>query len=366
MAISIVSKTRWLVSSGLTAMLALAGCLEPPADLVPSSRKDPPPPLSTLVGPEGAPVDYTIEAGQSFSIDKSYSLGTLTIHGKLHCRSDITAPITITARSIVVDGPDALFECGASEAERFHGQISFLLADDPAAAGDHAGHSHGGAPATLSVSNGGTLRMYGDRVENFGWQRIGADVPAKSSTVTLEAPAKWKKGDRIALGPSGFDFAEAEEREIASVSADGRSVTVTSPFDFEHRAFTKLYTEGNRRAILDERPEVANLTRNIVVTVASAPETAYTTKRGVQIVIHRGGYGYVDGIEIARGGKLGVLAEYPFHWHLGGDVPGQFLRNSSIHHSYQRCVTIHGTNRAEVSNGCGSFPAKWNGTKSVT
>lgn len=355
-----------------TAATSLVGCdlepVKPFGGAKPPSPSETAPPLSELVGP-GAPVDYTIAAGETFAIDKSYTVDNLMIHGKLYCRSDIAEPITITARSITVDGPDALFECGAGDNDRFHGKITILLADDGAG---HEGHNHGGASATLSVSKGGTLRMFGDRLGNFGWQRIAADVPAKSSTVTLEAPVGWKVGDLVALGPSGFNFNEAEEREIASVSADGRSITVRQPFSYNHRAFTKEYAEGNRRALLDERPEIANLSRNIVVSTAGNLAAVDVAKRGAQVVIEQGGKAYVDGVELARGGKLGVLAEYPFHWHLAGNVSGQFLRNSSIHHTFQRCVTIHGTNYAEVSNnvcfdhlGHGYFLENGNEVKNV-
>jgi hypothetical protein len=44
------------------------------------------------------------------------------------------------------------------------------------------------------------------------------------------------------------------------------------------------------------------------------------------------------------------LARYPIHWHLVGDAKGQYIQNSSIHDTYSRCVTIHGTNDVRVEN----------------
>jgi G8 domain len=314
--------------------VALVGCN------LGSAEKAPAPLSSFFAAPDAA--DYTIEEGQSFYIDKSYTVGHLTIRGKLYCRQDLAEPITITAYSINIVGTGALLECG-TEAQRFGGKISFLLQDQ---GGSHAAHGH--AEAVLTVSDGGTLRMFGNRVANFGWQRIAADVNAGASTVQLEQAAGWQPGDTIVVGPTGFAFAEAEERTVTAIN--GQTLTVSPPFAYNHGAFTKLYTEGNRRAVLDERAEVADLTRNIVISTAGDLATMNQTKRGAAVVIRQGGKAYVDGIELSRGGKLGVLGEYPFHWHLAGDVPGQFLRNSSIHHSYQRCVTLHGTNYAEVSN----------------
>lgn len=329
---------------------------------------DDPRPLSQLFGTEGL-VDYTIAADQSFYIDRSYTIGNLTVHGKLYCQPDVAAPITVTATSITVSGPGALLECG-TEAQRYDGAIRFLLRDTGAVAD---GHVHGGgAPASIAVEAGGTLRMFGNRAANFGWQRIAAEVRAGATAVALEQPVGWQVGDRLALGPTGFDFAEAEERTVAAVSADGRTVTVTEPFAHDHGAFTKEYVEGARRAVLDQRAEIANLTRNIVISSAGDRATLDQTRRGAGVVIRAGGAAYVDGVEFSLGGKLGVLGEYPFHWHLVGDASGQFLRNSAIHHSYQRCVTIHGTNAAEVSDnvcfdhlGHGYFFEQGNEVKNV-
>jgi cell migration-inducing and hyaluronan-binding protein len=337
----------------VACLWTLACTFEPPADLVPSDAFDLGAPLSSLVGDQQqeAAQDYTILAGQAFFLDRSYTVNNLVIHGKLRCPTTGTSAFSITARSIIVDGPDSLFECGSSEGQRFGGNLRILLADGSGTKPPtSAGHAHSSAPATLSVANGGTLRMFGGRVETFGWQRIVADAQAGSKDVRLETPVGWRPGDRIVLGPSGFNFAEAEEREIASTSSDGRTVTVTAPFTFAHRAFSKTYTWGARRMRLDERAEVANLSRNIVISPAGDLRSLDLAQRGAQVVIQKGGRAYLDGVEIARGGKLGVLGEYPFHWHLVGDANGQYIRNSSIHHSYQRCVTIHGTNYAEVSN----------------
>jgi len=44
------------------------------------------------------------------------------------------------------------------------------------------------------------------------------------------------------------------------------------------------------------------------------------------------------------------LARYPIHWHLIGDARGQYIRNSAIHDTYSRCVTVHGTNYLDVEN----------------
>lgn len=57
----------------------------------------------------------------------------------------------------------------------------------------------------------------------------------------------------------------------------------------------------------------------------------------------------VSGVELYRMGQRNLLARYPIHWHLMGNAAGQYIKHSSIHESFNRCVTIHGT--SGVSRG---------------
>jgi cell migration-inducing and hyaluronan-binding protein len=59
---------------------------------------------------------------------------------------------------------------------------------------------------------------------------------------------------------------------------------------------------------------------------------------------------HVSGVELNRMGQNMHLARYPMHWHIVGDAKGQYFENSSIHDTFSRCVTIHGTNDVRVQN----------------
>ena len=59
---------------------------------------------------------------------------------------------------------------------------------------------------------------------------------------------------------------------------------------------------------------------------------------------------FVEGVEFNRMGQNLTLARYPIHWHLIGDAKGQYIRNAAIHDTYNRCVTVHGTNFLRVEN----------------
>jgi cell migration-inducing and hyaluronan-binding protein len=98
---------------------------------------------------------------------------------------------------------------------------------------------------------------------------------------------------------------------------------------------------------VDERGEVGLLTRNIRIQASDDAERSYF---GGHIMAMGGSKMYISGVELSRMGQNMHLARYPIHWHLGGEGQGQYIRNSAIHDTYSRCVTVHGTNNVRVEN----------------
>ena len=92
------------------------------------------------------------------------------------------------------------------------------------------------------------------------------------------------------------------------------------------------------------------MTRNIVIKTADLSSSGSDQYIGAHMMVMRGGRAYIDGVEFDRMGQAGVMARYPFHWHLAGEAYGQYIKNSSIHHSFQRCITVHGTHGTTVHN----------------
>ena len=92
---------------------------------------------------------------------------------------------------------------------------------------------------------------------------------------------------------------------------------------------------------VDERGEVGLLTRNIKIQASADAEQTFF---GGHIMAMATSHMYVEGVELNRMGQNLTLARYPIHWHLVGDAKGQYIRNASIHDTYNRCVTVHGTN----------------------
>src|SRR5678810_911917 len=98
---------------------------------------------------------------------------------------------------------------------------------------------------------------------------------------------------------------------------------------------------------VDERGEVGLLTRNIKIQASPDAEATFF---GGHIMAMVTSHMYVDGVELNRMGQNLELARYPIHWHLVGDAKGQYIKNAAIHDTYNRCVTVHGTNDVRVEN----------------
>ena len=284
--------------------------------------------------------DLTIQSGETVVIDTDLDVGVLTINGTLACSNSYTDNIKIKAATIFVNG---VFECGSSDQDRFLEQVTVSLKDSSVTTAARRG---------LIVNRGGQLKLFGSQ-KKVNWTRLSETARAGSMSLRLDSPIAqgWEAGDLIAIGPTGYNPAEAETVAIASVADDGRTVQLQQPLQFNHWGTLQSFRGKDGNVSLDQRAEVANLSRNIKI-MADESSGIISDENGIggHVMVMPGGSAYVDAVEFSRMGQAGVMGRYPFHWHMAGDVNGQFIRNSSIRNSFQRCVTVHTTQRALVQN----------------
>jgi len=182
---------------------------------------------------------------------------------------------------------------------------------------------------------GGTLNLHGNRTNS--WTKLSGTAEAGSTSIEVLNAAGWRAGDAIVLASTDFDPHQAERRTIAAIH--GNTITLDKKLDYMH--FGKITFD------VDERGEVGMLSRNIVIQAsADADQTLF----GGHIMAMTGSKMFVDGVELNRMGQNMHLARYPIHWHLIGDAQGQYIKNSAIHDTYSRCVTVHGTNYLDIEN----------------
>nr|WP_166178708.1 G8 domain-containing protein [Altererythrobacter segetis] len=185
------------------------------------------------------------------------------------------------------------------------------------------------------LSMGGTLELHGDRTNT--WTKLARTAKAGSSRIEVSNARGWRKGDVIVLASTDFDPRQAEKRTIAAAS--GNALTLDKPLQYMHY--------GEVTYGVDERGEVGLLTRNIRIQASDDTEKTYF---GGHIMAMPGSEVHISGVELSRMGQHLHLARYPMHWHLVGEGKGQYIQNSSIHDTYSRCVTVHGTNDVLVEN----------------
>ncbi len=278
----------------------------------------------------GKDAAVTIGADMNVVLDVSpMPLRSLTIEGKLSFADN--KDLELTTEWIMLHGE---LEIG-TEAKPHTRKATITLTDnvkdeDMSGVGGTNDRSDRGI-----MLMGGTLNLHGNRTNS--WTKLSKTAEAGSNSIEVLNAAGWRAGDMIALASTDFDPHQAERRTIAAIR--GNTITLDKKLDYMH--FGKI-TFG-----VDERGEVGMLSRNIVV---QASPDADATLFGGHIMAMNGSKMFVDAVELNRMGQNMHLARYPIHWHLIGDAQGQYIKNSAIHDTYSRCVTVHGTNDLDIEN----------------
>src|SRR6188768_960506 len=252
------------------------------------------------------------------------ALGGLSIDGKLSFAND--ADLELTTEWIMLHGELAI----GSEASPHTRNATITLTNNVKGEDVMAGMGDRGI-----MISGGTLNLHGDRTNT--WTKLASTAKAGSTSIEVLNAAGWRVGDEIVLASTDYDPRQAERRSIAAIS--GNKLTLDKKLDYMH--FGKITFD------VDERGEVANLTRNIKVQASADAETSFF---GGHIMAMPSSHMYVEGVELNRMGQNLTLARYPIHWHLVGEGKGQYIRNAAIHDTYNRCVTVHGTNNLQIEN----------------
>jgi hypothetical protein len=266
----------------------------------------------------------TIAAGREVILDVSPPpLGGLTILGKLSFSDK--ADLELTTEWIMVHGELTV----GTEAKPYTHKATITLTDNV------KNEQMMGMGDRGIMLSGGTLNLHGDRTNS--WTRLAKTAEAGSNSIEVLNAAQWRAGDEIVLASTDFNPRQAERRTIAAIS--GNSITLDKKLDYMH--FGKTTFE------VDERGEVGMLTRNIRIQASPDAEQSFFGGHIMAMVTSKM---YVEGVELNRMGQNLELARYPIHWHLDGDANGQYIKNAAIHDTYNRCVTVHGTNNLLVEN----------------
>ena len=267
----------------------------------------------------------TIPAGKEVVLDVSPpALGSLTIDGKLSFAD--TRDVELTTEWIVLHG-----ELEIGTAARPHTRKATITLTNTVP--DEEPMKDMGDRGIMIM--GGTLNLHGDRTH--AWTKLAQTAGAGSSSIQVLDASGWRVGDEIVLASTDFDPRQAERRTISAIK--GNTITLDKKLDYMH--FGKITFD------VDQRGEVGLLTRNIRLQASADAEQSFF---GGHVMAMGTSKMFVESVEFNRMGQNLTLARYPIHWHLVGDAKGQYIRNAAIHDTYNRCVTVHGTNNLQVEN----------------
>jgi hypothetical protein len=304
-----------------------------------------------------------IPAGQRIALDVDPPrLGGLVIEGEL---SFDDRNVRLQADYIVVKGAAGKLQIG-SPANPFRSKAVITLT------GSAAQNINSMGSRALQVM-GGTLEVVGT-APAVAWTQLNAHAEAQATQLTLKQSVNWRAGDRIVVAPTDFYGVAQTETLTLSSSAGGSTLALAQPLQAFRWGRLQYVTRTGMSLTpdagfvppatpfpteLDQRAEVGNLTRNIVIE--GADDTAWRDNGfGAHVmVMERSSKVLIDGVEMRRAGQAGLTGRYPIHWHMLsydttgaslGDVTGHEVRNSTVSGSANRCIVIHATNGVQVRN----------------
>jgi hypothetical protein len=307
--------------------------------------------------------DVSIPANTTVVLDQNLKLGKLEILGALEVKDQ---DVQIEAKNIMVHGT---LQVGTTIKPFEHKAVFTLTATD-------TNENIMGMGSRGILVMGGKLELHG-KSPNVAWTKLSDHVAGGSSSLQLLEPVDWKPSDAVVVAPSDYyddgnfvKTSQTQKLEISSVA--GNALTLKTPLAAFRWGKLQYATDSgmslspgtltkpdpNMPSVLDERAEVGNLTRNIVIQ--GSDDTLWQTQGyGAQVMVMDSSSSVtIDGVELRRMGQSGKFGRYPVHFHnLSYDTTGKelgdandSLQNSSIWDTAQRCVVIHGSNGILIKN----------------
>ncbi|XP_070350304.1 cell migration-inducing and hyaluronan-binding protein isoform X4 [Equus asinus] len=193
---------------------------------------------------------------------------------------------------------------------------------------------------------------------------VTVDTNVNSTILNLEDDVRsWKPGDTLVVASTDYSMYQAEEFQVLPCKACApNQVRVAGKPVYLHI--------GGEVDGVDMRAEVGLLSRNIVI-MGEMEDECYPYTNHICNFFNFDTFGghikfalgfkaaHLEGVELKHMGQQ-LMGQYPIHFHLAGDVderggynPPTYVRDLSIHHTFSRCVTVHGSNGLLVKDVVG-------------
>ncbi|XP_027625045.1 cell migration-inducing and hyaluronan-binding protein [Tupaia chinensis] len=193
---------------------------------------------------------------------------------------------------------------------------------------------------------------------------VTIDTNVNSTILNLEDNVQsWRPGDTLVVASTDYSMYQAEEFQVLPCrTCASNQVKVAGKPRYLHM--------GEEVDGVDMRAEVGLLSRNVVV-MGEMEDRCYPYTNHVCSFFDFDTFGghikfalgfqaaHLEGVELKHMGQQ-LVGQYPLHFHLAGDVdekggydPPTYVRDMSIHHTFSRCVTVHGSNGLLVKDVVG-------------
>lgn len=321
-------------------------------------------------GEDGKPElgdEVIIPEGKYILLDESPPpLGGLTIQGVLDFDDQ---DLELISEWIIVNGT---LRIGTETSPHEHQAVITLNDDDI----EHSQMNMG--TRGIMVMNG-SLELHGATPEVV-WTKINEHAEAGTNTLILQEETDWNPDDELVIAPTdyyqaGYGASVTQKSRILSRSQNHITLTENlnafrwGKLQYATNDGMSLTPENMAQPpvpdtedtttplVLDERAEIGNLTRNIVIQSPN-DELWQNEGFGAHVMIMPNAMAQVEGVEFKRVGQRGRLRRYPFHWHMLSysgsetlyDAFGQYFKRNSINQSANRGIVIHGTNGVVVKD----------------
>jgi hypothetical protein len=289
--------------------------------------------------------DVTIPANSVVVLDENISVKSITVKGKLIV--DISKNINLATDYIIVNGAAGYFEWGTRTQPYQNKGVITLTGSDPLAKIPGSTIES----KAIVVSDGAIMEFNGKKKSS--WSSLSENAAVSATQIKIaNVNANWAVGDEILICPSRLSWNEGEKRTITEVvtMSDGIVYKFSGGLSYPHIGQSKNYTRPTDGKTWkgDMRAEVGLLSKSIRIEGDASSET---NQHGGHVMVMMNGQAFIDGVEFFRMGQKSILGRYPFHWHLIQEKgAGQYFKNNSVHRSYNRAITIHGTESTLVEN----------------
>ena len=238
---------------------------------------------------------------------------------------------------------------------------------------------HGARPDDVStapvetykgIAVSGTIQLHGKRYFRT-WTRLAKSIISGDTELFLQHAVNWEAGQEVVLVTTAMkDSREWHQNEVHTIAAVdttregvGSVVALESAIEYTHIGSTNYQAEvgllsrsiviqGSEEDSEPTDPDPLNCVGEFDRFGDQTSPCPFTeiTGFGGHVIVHKGGKGYIEGVEFFRMGMTNMVGRYPVHFHLLDTACTDcYVEASSFHHSFYRCVAIHGTNGVRVS-----------------